>query len=199
MGALGLSAVDRRDRPTVDSMTTTIERPTTRGQSTGAKTARRQNAERGFTASKQLTDSLQKVLVDLVELGLQGKQAHWDVVGTNFRDLHLQLDQIVEESREFADVIAERMRGLHAVPDGRTDTIAATTTLPEFPMGEVDTAQTVDLVVKRLDGVVATIREVHDGVDEEDPSTSDLLHQMIVRLEQFSWMVGAENRTAGKR
>ena len=43
-------------------------------------------------ASKTLTDNMQLVLVDLVELHLQGKQAHWNVVGKNFRDLHLQLD-----------------------------------------------------------------------------------------------------------
>ena len=53
---------------------------------------RRENAEHGFLASRLLTDSLQAVLVDLIELSLQGKQAHWNLVGPNFRDLHLQLN-----------------------------------------------------------------------------------------------------------
>ena len=43
-------------------------------------------------ASPTLTTNLQAVLVDLIELHVQGKQAHWNIVGTNFRDLHLQLD-----------------------------------------------------------------------------------------------------------
>ena len=68
-----------------------------------------------FQAPDTLVQNLQKVLVDLVELHLQGKQAHWNLVGTNFRDLHLQLDSIVDIAREAADMIAERMRALDAL------------------------------------------------------------------------------------
>ncbi len=164
----------------------------------GARTTRRQNAEAGFKASKALTDDLQAVLVDLTELHLQSKQAHWNLVGKNFRDLHRQLDEIIEEARAFSDAVAERLRALHAMPDGRSDTVAATTTLPEFPNGEIETSEAVDLITARLDGTVATARRVHDEVDEEDPTSSDLLHDIIARLEQFSWMVSAENRTARK-
>ncbi|WP_374945670.1 Dps family protein [Agreia sp.] len=180
-------------------MTTTIERPTKSPSDAGAKSTRRQNAERGFKASKELTDNLQKVLVDLVELHLQGKQAHWNVVGKNFRDLHLQLDEIIDAAREFSDTIAERLRALHAVPDGRSDTVASTTTLPEYPNGEVDTAETVDLVTVRIEAVVGTMRDVHDEVDEADPTSADILHAIIERLEQYAWMVSAENRTATKK
>jgi starvation-inducible DNA-binding protein len=35
-----------------------------------------------------------------------------------FRDLHLQLDEIVDAARQASDTIAERMRALNAVPDG---------------------------------------------------------------------------------
>jgi starvation-inducible DNA-binding protein len=176
-------------------MTTTLERHVEAPAGSGAKTSRRQNAEKGFKASKELLDSLQIVLVDLIELHVQGKQAHWNVVGKNFRDLHLQLDEIIEAAREFSDDIAERMRALHGIPDGRSDTVAATTTLPEYPHGEIDTAETVDLVTIRLENTAATMREVHDQVDDEDPTSADLLHAIIQSLEQYAWMVSAENRT----
>jgi len=173
---------------------TTIERNVQAPADGGAKPTRRQNAEKGFTASKELIASMQAVHVDLIELHLQGKQAHWNVVGKNFRDLHLQLDEIVEEVREFSDTVAERLRALHAVPDGRSDTVAAGTTLPEYPNGEIDTATTVDLITQRLEATVGTMREVHDDVDDEDPTSADILHGIIERLEQFAWMVSAENR-----
>ncbi|MCM3779409.1 Dps family protein [Microbacterium hydrocarbonoxydans] len=161
----------------------------------GAKTTRRQNAEKGFTASPTLAANLQTVLVDLIELSLQGKQAHWNVVGRNFRDTHRQLDEIIEAARTFSDTVAERMRALHAVPDGRTDTIAETTSLPAFPMGEVSTEDTIDLITARLEAAIATMRDVHDAVDEEDPTSADILHAVLESLEQFAWMVSAENRT----
>jgi starvation-inducible DNA-binding protein len=44
--------------------------------------------------------------------------------------------------------------------------------------------------------MAATLRVVHDDVDAEHPSTADLLHAIIDTLEQYAWMVGAENMTA---
>lgn len=161
----------------------------------GAGATRRQNAEKGFVASKELGENMQAVLVDLLELAGQGKQAHWNVVGRNFRDTHRILDEIIEAVREFSDTVAERMRALHAVPDGRSDIVAATTTLPEYPHGEIDTSETVDLITVRLESSVGTIRGVHDAVDDEDPTSADILHTIIEKLEQFAWMVSAENRT----
>lgn len=149
-------------------------------------------------ASEELSNNLQSVLVDLIELHIQGKQAHWSVVGKNFRDLHLQLDEIIAVVRAFSDELAERMRALDALVDGRSETVTKTTTLPRFPEGEIDTAETVDLVTERLDATVDNIRKVHDQVEEEDPTTADVLHTFIEKLEQFSWMVSAENRKPRK-
>ena len=149
---------------------------------------------RNFVASPELAANLRRVLVDLIELHLQGKQAHWNVIGKNFRDLHLQLDELVDAAREASDTIAERMRALDAVPDGRSDTVAATTTLPQFPADEVSTADVVDLITARTYAAVDTLRDVHDAVDAEDPSTADLLHQIIDSLEKLAWMIKSENR-----
>jgi starvation-inducible DNA-binding protein len=156
---------------------------------------RRTEAEiQNFQASAQLSANLQRVLVDLIELHLQGKQAHWNVVGTNFRDLHLQLDEVVEFAREASDTIAERMRALDVIPDGRSDTVVSATTLPQFPAYEHSTGEVVDLVTARIYATVATLRTVHDEVDGEDPSTADILHQLIDGLEKLAWLIKSENR-----
>ena len=78
---------------------------------------------------------------------------------------------------------------------GSSDTVSATTTLPDFPRGEVTTTDTADLITARIEAVVATMRDVHDQVDEEDPTSADILHAILESLEQFAWMVSAENRT----
>lgn len=156
---------------------------------------RRTEAEiQNFQASTQLGSDLQRVLVDLIELHLQGKQAHWNVVGTNFRDLHLQLDELVAFAREASDTIAERMRALDAVPDGRSDTVADGTSLPQFPAFERNTGEVVDLITARVYATVDTLRAVHDRIDAEDPSTADILHQLIDGLEKLAWLIKSENR-----
>jgi starvation-inducible DNA-binding protein len=162
----------------------------------GTQTSQRRTETeiRNFQASTELSSSLQRVLVDLIELHLQGKQAHWNVVGTNFRDLHLQLDELVDFARDASDTIAERMRALDVVPDGRSDTVVAATSLPQFPAYEHGTQEVVGLVTARVYATVDTIRTVHDSVDAEDPSTADILHQLIDGLEKLAWLIKSENR-----
>ncbi|MGV0644999.1 Dps family protein [Mycolicibacterium sp. XJ879] len=147
-----------------------------------------------FVASTELSANLQRVLIDLIELHLQGKQAHWNVVGTNFRDLHLQLDELVDLARAGSDVVAERMRSLWAVPDGRTDTVAATTTLPQFPGFEQSASEVVDLIATRTYAAVDTMRKVRDAVEAEDPISADILHGLIDGLEKQAWLIKSENR-----
>jgi starvation-inducible DNA-binding protein len=151
-----------------------------------------------FRASETLGAHLQQLLVDLTELHLQGKQAHWNVVGKNFRDLHLQLDELVDDARTFSDDIAERMRALSVVADARSATVAAQTSLAEFPATEVDTADTVDLITSAIYATAGTARRIHDDVDAEDPTTADILHGILERLEQLAWMIDAENRVANR-
>ena len=152
----------------------------------------------GFHASAILGANLQRVLVDLVALHLYGKQAHWNIVGKNFRDLHLQLDEIVDLAREHSDTIAERMRALDVVPDAGPKAVCAQTTLSDFGSDEVDTAAAVDKITLMLRETAATARAVHDDVDNEDPTTADLLHSIIHDLEKQAWMVSAENRSPRK-
>lgn len=103
-----------------------------------------------FVASEALAGDLQSVLVELLELQAQAKQAHWTVVGPHFRSIHLELDEIVDAVREHADTVAERMRALDAVPDGRTRTIANTTRLASFPEGEVSVERAVAVIGERI-------------------------------------------------
>ncbi len=149
-----------------------------------------------FQASPQLSAHLQQLLVDLTDLHLQGKQAHWNVVGKNFRDLHLVLDEVVDAARGFSDDVAERMRALYAMPDARAHTVAERTSLPAFPADEINTGDCVDLIVAALYAVAGTGRRIHDEVDAEDPTSADMIHAILERVEQLAWMIDAENRVA---
>jgi len=52
--------------------------------------------------------ALQETLVELIDLHLRAKQAHWNVVGRHFRSLHLELDELTDDVRAAADLVAER-------------------------------------------------------------------------------------------
>ena len=147
-----------------------------------------------FTASAALSDNLQRVLTDLIALELVGKQIHWNVVGPNFRDIHLNLDDVVDIAREGSDEVAERMRAINAVPDGRPGTIAAATTVPAAPEGEILTSEGVAYIVSAIEAVVATLRGVDEDVDSEDPTSSGIVEDLIGKLEQQAWFLSSEIR-----
>ena len=88
------------------------------------------------------------------------------------------------------------MRALHALPDGRSSTVSKSTSLAEFPAGLISTKDAIERIVAALEAAVGTMRKVHDEVDEEDPTSADLLHAFIAKLEQFAWMVNAETMKA---
>ncbi|MFC7280147.1 Dps family protein, partial [Paractinoplanes rhizophilus] len=64
--------------------------------------------------------ALQQTLVDLIDLGLVAKQAHWTVTGPRFRSLHQQLDEVVDTTRTHADTIAERCAAIGVAPNTAT-------------------------------------------------------------------------------
>ncbi len=48
-------------------------------------------APAGTAADRRTAEALQATLAELIELAAQGKQAHWTVVGPQFRSVHLHL------------------------------------------------------------------------------------------------------------
>ena len=92
----------------------------------------------------EVTTLLQHNLVNLIDLALLMKQAHWNVVGPNFRSIHLHLDEIIEAVRAGSDEVAERVTTLGVAPDGRAQTVAENSellatlaTLSRFPTRSV--------------------------------------------------------------
>ena len=148
----------------------------------------------GFKASDVLAGNLQKVLTDVTALSLVGKQLHWNITGEGFRSLHLYLDEVVDIAREASDEVAERMRAINAVPDGRPATIAAATTVPAAPEGEILTSEGVAYIVSAIEAVVATLRGVDEDVDAEDPTSSGIVEDLIGKLEQQAWFLSSEIR-----
>jgi starvation-inducible DNA-binding protein len=132
--------------------------------------------------------ALQKTLVDLVDLSLVAKQAHWTLVGPQFRSVHLQLDEVVDTARLFSDTVAERASAIGVPPDGRAATVAAESAIANHPEGWISDDATVDYFVTALGSVIARLREQIEATDEADPVTQDLLIQITAELEKARWM-----------
>jgi starvation-inducible DNA-binding protein len=136
--------------------------------------------------------ALQSTLVDLVDLHLVAKQAHWNVVGRFFRSVHLQLDQLVAEVREFADDVAERTAALGVAPDGRAATVADGSGVPEFSAGWRSDRDVVAAITDALDELVRRLRARIEETDKTDLVTQDLFLKIAAALEEAHWMWQAQ-------
>ncbi|MDP9845204.1 Dps family protein [Streptosporangium lutulentum] len=143
-------------------------------------------------AKKVVATALQGTLVDMLDLSLLSKQAHWNVIGHNFRSLHLQLDEIVAAAREHADSVAERAVALGINPDGRSVTLAKATELSQLETGYINDGKVVAAMTDILGFIVGRMRERVLDTDEPDPVTQDLLISITQSMEMYHWMMEAQ-------
>src|ERR1041384_7387914 len=61
---------------------------------------------------------LNQRLAECIDLATQCKQAHWNVKGHSFIDLHDLFDDVHERAQEYADLIAERIVQLGGIAEG---------------------------------------------------------------------------------
>lgn len=137
-------------------------------------------------------DALRGTVVDLIDLTLIAKQAHWNVVGRNFRSVHLALDELVLAAREFTDASAERATAIGISPDGRSQTVAESTGALGFPDGWQQDTEVIDAIVENLAAVIKRLRERIAVTEKADPVTQDLFLDITARLEQLHWMWQAQ-------
>lgn len=135
---------------------------------------------------------LQATVVDLIDLSLVAKQAHWNVIGQNFRSAHLQLDELVSAARTFTDDVAERANAIGISPNGKAKTVVASSGVPDYPDNWQSVESTVAAVVDILGEVIKRLRKRIEETDKTDLVTQDLLIEIAAELEKQHWMWQAQ-------
>jgi len=139
---------------------------------------------------------LQATLVDLIDLSLIAKQAHWNVVGPNFRSAHLQLDELVGAARGYVDDVAERANAIGVSPNGKAKVVVKSSGIPEYPDNWQSVEATVTAIVGILGELIKRLRKRIDETDKSDLVTQDLLIEITQELEKQHWMWQAQTAKA---
>ena len=136
--------------------------------------------------------TLQHVLVDLIDLSLLGKHAHWNVEGPRFRTLHLELDDLVDAWRGLADDVAERAAALGWSPDGQTPTISRSSQIAAFPAGPIRDDDVIFGLVGRVADVIERARVAMGEATVRDSVSEDLLIDVVETLEKQHWLLRSQ-------
>lgn len=135
---------------------------------------------------------LNQQLADTFDLFSQTKQAHWNVKGPQFYQLHLLYDTLAEGLEGYVDEIAERAAALGGVATGTARMAAGSTRLPEYPLEATESMESVRCLVERYANLAASTRAAIDAADEAgDADTADLFTQISRDLDKWLWFLEA--------
>jgi starvation-inducible DNA-binding protein len=144
----------------------------------------------------QLVQLLNERLADTFDLYSQLKQAHWNVKGSDFIQLHELYDDVAESVLEYVDMIAERATALGGLALGTARMAAAASSLDEYPVGAVEGLDTVSAIADRLAAYAAKVRAGIDAaVELHDQSTADLFTEVSRAIDKHLWFVEAHLQT----
>jgi starvation-inducible DNA-binding protein len=142
---------------------------------------------------RKVNDLLNQNLADAFDLMSQSKQAHWNVKGSDFWQLHKLFDELAGEVSEWVDLVAERITALGGYATGTVRMAAANSTLPEFPTDITDGMDYVRALAERLAAYSNSARKGIDRTGEElgDMNTADLLTEISRCADKYLYFLEA--------
>jgi starvation-inducible DNA-binding protein len=141
---------------------------------------------------RAMIDLLNQQLADVLDLGLQAKQAHWNVKGPHFIGLHELFDKVAEELEEFTDDIAERAIALGGVALGTIQTVSKHSQLAAYPLDLASGQAHVSALSGALAKFGATVRAAIDTAAKTgDADTADLFTEVSRGVDKLLWLVEA--------
>jgi starvation-inducible DNA-binding protein len=136
----------------------------------------------------KMVDLLNQQLADTFDLLSQTKQAHWNVKGEEFYQLHKMYDEHAACAAEWADLIAERAVMLGGYATGTARMAAANSRLDEFPTDITTSREYLEATVERWATYANAIREDIDAADQAgDATTADLLTEISRQADMNLW------------
>ncbi len=140
----------------------------------------------------KVCDLLNQLLADTADLYSQTKQAHWNVKGHDFIQLHKLFDELAATLPDAIDEVAERITALGGVAKGTARMAAANSSLAEYPLDATEGMKHVKLLSERFAATGKVFRAAIDNTDAwGDKDTADLCTGISRSLDKSLWFLEA--------
>ncbi len=141
---------------------------------------------------EEIIGTLNKTLAATLDLKTQTKQAHWNVKGMDFYQLHELFDEMSGELEEYVDMVAERVTALGGTALGTARIAASDSILPEYPLDAVTGADHITALADRYAAYAKHVREAIDTTDDlGDADTADLYTEISRTIDKRLWFLEA--------
>jgi starvation-inducible DNA-binding protein len=141
---------------------------------------------------EELIKLLNQQLADTFDLYGQCKQAHWNVKGSQFHQLHELFDSLAAQVNGYVDLIAERATTLGGTALGTVRMAAEGSRLTEYPLDAIGSMQHVEALAERFAALATTTRSaIKTAEEQDDASTADLFTEISRGLDKSLWFLEA--------
>ena len=139
---------------------------------------------------KASVESIQPLLASSLYMARIAKHAHWNVTGPNFIGIHRLLDEVYEAAEDWADSLAERIRGLGGTALGTPDQMIEGSLLKLKGDYAVENQEEyIDLVASSLGLLSKAFRVRVEALDDSDPGTSNMLQDLTLKADHFIYLL----------
>ena len=139
------------------------------------------------------TQVLQGILYDLASLQSNVHQAHWNIEGIEYIQLHEFYQDLYETLFKFIDEAAERKLQLGVPADNRPEGIVKSARIKSIETGFIGDEESLRILVNDYSTMSA---ELYDGIEATDGDlvTQDLLIAFAHMVDQHYWQLRAHLR-----
>ena len=131
-------------------------------------------------------------LADATDVMLASKQAHWNVKGRTFFQLHELFDKINESAEEWVDLLAERIVQLGGTADGTVQATAKRTSMAPYPLEITRGEDHVEAMSNALASFGKKVRSAIDKTGKAgDADTADIFTEISRGVDKWLWFVEA--------
>ena len=140
----------------------------------------------------QVIEILNQTLAATLDLKTQTKQAHWNVKGMDFLQLHELFDEMATELEDYVDMVAERVTALGGTALGTARIAAESSILPEYALDAVSGEDHVTALADRYGVYAKHVRGAIDQTDDlGDADTADLYTEISRVIDKRLWFLEA--------
>ena len=135
---------------------------------------------------------LNAALANVSDLYSQAKQAHWNVRGGKFYQLHKLFDEVAGSIEGHIDTVAERVTQLGGYAEGTVRMAAKNSSLPEWPTHLEAEEEFVAAITERFAIAANAMRTaIDDATKAGDADTADLFTGISRDLDKSLWFLEA--------
>ncbi|SOD92109.1 Dps family protein [Spirosoma fluviale] len=136
---------------------------------------------------------LAKLLADEFVLYTKTLNAHWNLEGIDFHSVHVYFEDLYNESAEFVDAVAERIRQLGHYAPATLKNFLQLTHLTEQDEDGNDSRSLIKKLLADHESIIEFIRGTIDEFADahKDAGTSDFVTGLMEKHEKTAWMLRA--------